>query len=125
MRGRSRHVKSWIPVKKADRLEREPDVGNWHDRPLLRARNMMHVHDVPHYKVGVVNRAVGLRPCGQAKATWMLIGIVACRVALLGSVRCHPQVFVNKTRTFQNTRCWMQEDRGVLTWHQLVSYRLA
>src|SRR5690348_12061103 len=77
-----RHIKSWIALKEADWFEHEPDVGNRHDGPFLQTRNMMHVHDVPQDDIGVLDRAVRLGPRRQPKAAGMLIGIVACRVAL-------------------------------------------
>ncbi len=102
-----RHIESRVALEEADRFEREADVGYRHDGPFFRARNVMYIHDIPEDDIGVLDRTIRLCPGGQSAATRMLIGIIARRVALLGRVRRHPEVLVNKACTFEDTGGWM------------------
>src|SRR5690349_7644362 len=63
---RGRHVEGGDAVEETVGPELEPGPGDRHHRPVLRAHDVMSGEGVPEHQVGVLQRAVGHGPGGQA-----------------------------------------------------------
>src|SRR5579863_7344108 len=94
---RRRHVERRIGGKEVAWAQHKTGVRDGHDGPILYSWVMLHVDVVPQGKNSVFNRAVRCRPGWQARASRMLVRIVARRVLLGGMIGCNPQMMARES----------------------------
>ena len=91
-------------MEEPGRLEPERDRVDGHDRPLLRARDVVDPEDVPEHDVRVLDRAVRLRPDRQPGVGGALGRHLAARPALVLRVRGDPQRVADDLRALEDRR---------------------
>src|SRR4051794_7011952 len=123
MAGRGRDVQRRIAVEEARRLEPKRDGVDRHDRPLLRARDVVDAEDVPEHHVGVLDRAVALRPHRQAAVRRALRRHLAARPALVRVVRRDPQRVPDDLRALEDRRGRVEQRGQRAAGHELVADR--
>src|SRR5689334_10590957 len=122
---RGRHVEGGVAVEETVGPELEPDPGDRHHRPVLRAHHMVSGEGVPEHQVGVLQRAVGRGPGGQAIPAWVLVGVLAGGEPLIGIVRGDPQVLSGELCSLHRAVTGLAEGQHAVLGHQLVGDRLA
>ena len=87
-----RHVEGGVAVEEAVWPQLEPDAGDRHHRPVLRAHHVASGERMPQHQVGVFQWAVGRGPGRQVIPARMLVRVIPGREPLIGIVGGDPQV---------------------------------
>jgi hypothetical protein len=122
---RRRHVKCGIAIEEPAGLQMEADVGDRHDRPVLRTSHVVGTERVPEDDVLVPQRAVLLDVLRQARTAPALIGVVACCVPLARRVLRHPHMMGDETGALQRRGVLVEHVVHVLAGQELVADRVA
>src|SRR5690242_15930469 len=114
-------VERGIAVEEPGRLKRESGPVGRHDRPVLGPGDVVSAQGVPQHDVGVLDRAVSFGPGRQPGAARVLVGVVACREALIRLVRGNPQMLRRECGTLGHRGVGVAESQDVAAWNELVA----